>query len=379
MKSDKGALRQGAVWAAVVAAALAAAALMPMSSALWRGRLYISGKAEVYGRHGCPPFFWRQARNHTVWPDRFSIDTRIEHVFPWTGPGDLTLLDALGMRGEGLDGFFREGVAALLNAVHPRVEYPLRVGEVIAMSAEVLQSGQYEETLRIFQEANSLSCPLESPVSETPTVSVVPAGSPTPSRTPPVELEPEGCDVLFWVKPEHRNIWPAGYAPEAHFASIFGRELTQDPTLFEALSLGGESQLDLARESAAALLNAASEAVAYPLTEQQVREGFIVAFDGGDPAEMQAAAADFQSANQGVCPLRGHEPSTTPAASNTWTSTPEVNPTHTPTSSASPSPSPTGTSTATATPTATATSSPTATASATPTSTSTASGPSPSS
>jgi hypothetical protein len=375
MKSGKGGLRRGVAWTAVVAAALVAAALMPMSSALWRGKLYISGKVEVHGRHGCLPFFWRQARNHALWPDRFSKETRIEHVFPWAGPRDLTLLDALEMRGEGLDGFFREGIAALLNAVHPQVEYPLRIGEIIAMSAEVLQSGQYEETLRIFQEANSLNCPLESRVTETPTVSVDPVGSPTPSRTPRVELEPEGCDVLFWAQPEHRDVWPAGYTPEVHFASIFGRELEQDPTLLEVLALKGEIQLDLAREAAAALLNAASKAVAYPLTEEQVREAFVVAFDSGNPNEMQSAAADFQSANQGVCTLRELEPSTTPTESSTWTSTPGVNPTATPTSSASPFPSPTGTltSTATATPTNTATSTPTATASATPTATPTAS------
>ena len=85
---------------------------------------------------GCTPGFWK---NHT----------RFKNWNAWEGTGydptndfdatfgvdlfdpDINLLQALQARGGGMNKIARHGTAALLNAAHPDVVYPLTVGQVI--------------------------------------------------------------------------------------------------------------------------------------------------------------------------------------------------------------------------------------------------------
>ena len=47
--------------------------------------------------------------------------------------GSLTLEQALGQNGGGINALLRHAVAAVLNALHPGVDYPLTVSEIITL------------------------------------------------------------------------------------------------------------------------------------------------------------------------------------------------------------------------------------------------------
>jgi hypothetical protein len=84
------------------------------------------------GGEGCTPGFWKNHLND--WPptgfapgDDFDTTFGVDLFDP-----DITLDDALNARGGGVKKLARHGTAALLNAAHPAVDYPLSVAEVIA-------------------------------------------------------------------------------------------------------------------------------------------------------------------------------------------------------------------------------------------------------
>lgn len=85
----------------------------------------------------------------------------------------------------------------------------------------------------------------------------------------------EGCTPGFWKN--HLEDWPAGFSPADSFVGIFGVYLGFD-TLGEAVNARGNSIKSLARHAVAALLNAASSEVNYPLTMMEV----IAAVQAGD-------------------------------------------------------------------------------------------------
>jgi hypothetical protein len=67
----------------------------------------------------------------------------------------------------------------------------------------------------------------------------------------------QGCTAAFW-RQQHLDSWPA-YSPSDHFETVFGVDaFIGDPTLAEALRMGGGSARALARQAVAALLNASS-------------------------------------------------------------------------------------------------------------------------
>lgn len=73
---------------------------------------------------GCTPGYWKQPHHLDSWgPTGYSPDDIFFDVFG-VGPDDLTLLDALWLRGGHMNAFMRHAVAALLNAAHPLVAYP---------------------------------------------------------------------------------------------------------------------------------------------------------------------------------------------------------------------------------------------------------------
>ena len=107
---------------------------------------------------------------------------------------------------------------------------------------------------------------------------------------------PEGCTPGYWKQVHHFDVW-TGYEPDDSFGDVFGvaLEAKGDRTLGEALRLkGGNGGLNqLARHAVAALLNASSPNVAYPLTEEEV-----IALVGG--AAFAKGAAVVGGAENGV-------------------------------------------------------------------------------
>jgi hypothetical protein len=96
---------------------------------------YPDEKAEVDvtvtdGGEGFTPGYWR---NHTEDWVGYSTDADFDTTFgvDWYDP-DITLLDAVWMRGGGLKALTRHAAAALLNAAHPDVAYDMTVGDVLA-------------------------------------------------------------------------------------------------------------------------------------------------------------------------------------------------------------------------------------------------------
>ena len=102
------------------------------------------------------PGYWK---NHLdAWPpsglspdDDFDTTFGVDFFSP-----DITLFDAVNLKGGGIKKVARHGTAALLNASHPAVNYPLSVAEVIA----AVQAGDVE-SLAEFNEL-SASCPAEN-------------------------------------------------------------------------------------------------------------------------------------------------------------------------------------------------------------------------
>jgi hypothetical protein len=104
--------------------------------------------------------------------------------------------------------------------------------------------------------------------------------TPAPSTTPPPPGN-EGCTPGFWKN--HQSAW-VGYSPSQTLGSVFtGLSGTlASKTLLQALNTGG-GQLDaLLRQAVAALLNAASPEVDYPMTEAEIVTAVNAAIASGD-------------------------------------------------------------------------------------------------
>lgn len=99
------------------------------------------------GDEGCTPGYWK---NHLEdWPptgfdpgDDFDTVFGVDLFSP-----DITLEQAVNAKGGGVNKLARHGTAALLNAAHPDVDYPLTVADVIAL----VQAGD-ANTLVAFNE-----------------------------------------------------------------------------------------------------------------------------------------------------------------------------------------------------------------------------------
>jgi hypothetical protein len=73
--------------------------------------------------NGCTPGYWKQPHHLDSWEATgYDPDQSVYSAFG-VGPDDVTLLEALWLRGGGENAFLRHAVAALLNAAHPDVGY----------------------------------------------------------------------------------------------------------------------------------------------------------------------------------------------------------------------------------------------------------------
>lgn len=125
------------------------------------------------GFEGCTPGYWRQDQHFDSWPDGRSPGDMLTGVFTIpsdlmlarpehrTDPESLTLHEALVLRGGGVNGLIRHGVAALLNAESPDVDYGMTASEVISAFNSAIESGEYEATKNEFEALNEEGCPLD--------------------------------------------------------------------------------------------------------------------------------------------------------------------------------------------------------------------------
>jgi hypothetical protein len=76
------------------------------------------------GNEGCTPGYWKQSQHFDSWTF-YTTDQSFNAVFGGTYfTPDITLLQALGLNGGGINALARHSVAALLNATNGEVDYP---------------------------------------------------------------------------------------------------------------------------------------------------------------------------------------------------------------------------------------------------------------
>ena len=109
---------------------------------------------------GCTPGYWKQGHHFDSWPASYTPNTLFSDVFEDAFPG-LTLLDALKLRGGGLNALGRHTVAALLNGASPDVAYGLTETAVIAAFNDIYPGSkkQYNILKDFFEDFNEHDCP----------------------------------------------------------------------------------------------------------------------------------------------------------------------------------------------------------------------------
>lgn len=115
------------------------------------------------------------------------------------------------------------------------------------------------------------------------------------------EVEKEGCTPGYWKQSHHFDSWPLPYTPDTPFGSVF-EDAFPGKTLLEVLWTGGGKEYGLGRHTVAALLNAASGGVSYPISEQGVIDMFNDTYPGTRYEYNQKKNA-FEVANEAGCPL----------------------------------------------------------------------------
>jgi hypothetical protein len=108
---------------------------------------------ETTGREGLTPGFWKNnADKHgaSAWIG-YSPSQSVESVFgdAFGSLGSLTLVQALGQKGGGINALLRHSVAAVLNAAHTEVDYALTTQQIIdAVNEAIDDSAKAIEQLK---------------------------------------------------------------------------------------------------------------------------------------------------------------------------------------------------------------------------------------
>jgi hypothetical protein len=117
---------------------------------------------------GCTPGYWKQPQHFGSWDGTGyeRTNTLVEVFGEYALPGNL--LQALSFRGgNSSDGakqiLLRAAVAAILNAGHPEINYPLEDTVIVNAVKQALQSGERVKMLDLagdLDDENNLGCPL---------------------------------------------------------------------------------------------------------------------------------------------------------------------------------------------------------------------------
>lgn len=116
-------------------------------------------------------------------------------------------------------------------------------------------------------------------------------------------LGARGCTPGYWKQPQHFDSWTV-YTQTDTYNSVFGvNAFTPSFTLLQALEQGGGGINALGRHSVAALLNAVSPDVDYPITSTDVIALTQAAINSGDPSQIEQAKNQLASFNELGCPI----------------------------------------------------------------------------
>jgi hypothetical protein len=122
----------------------------------------------------------------------------------------------------------------------------------------------------------------------------------------------QGCTPGFWKQDQHFNSWTAPYAPTTLVKTVFTIPASLasfgNETLLTALQGGGGPGLNgavqiLLRAAVAAVLNAASSSVTYPLSVAQIQSLVKTALATLDRDTILALATQLDNDNNLGCPL----------------------------------------------------------------------------
>jgi len=129
-------------------------------------------EVECWNEQGCSHGYWKN--KVLAWPAGYDPSDSISSLFTIPGNldpslGDITLLGAMQFTGPGNTVndaariLFQQAVAAVLNAEHPGVEYPLDKDAIVLQVNAALASGDRDAILALkdqLDEYNNLGCPL---------------------------------------------------------------------------------------------------------------------------------------------------------------------------------------------------------------------------
>ncbi len=175
---------------------------------------------------GCTPGFWKNnadKKEAVAWPEMPEADRTIE-------PGDAlssvgfagftvlngdatTFLDALNAQGGDEYALMRHAAAAVLNAAHPNVDYPLTVEEVVDAVNMALAGGDIEGTKDQLAGYNELGCSIDQ------------KGDPIPEVE---EEEVEAVDQVFATYSETELVTTSSFSGEDDESSGWSGELEDD-------------------------------------------------------------------------------------------------------------------------------------------------------
>ena len=127
------------------------------------------------GNQGCPVSFWIKqsdfqnvSDSRLLWPpgylpeDKFGSPSYFNTKLMISTIDDPSLIDALNSQNDGIDKLARQSVAALLNAAHSKVQYPLSITEVISLTNDAIVRSDYSvaDTFAKYNNlGNSELCP----------------------------------------------------------------------------------------------------------------------------------------------------------------------------------------------------------------------------
>ncbi len=108
------------------------------------------------GGEGCTPGFWKT--HPEVWPIPTASD--FDTIFGRDAfTPNITMLQAVNLRGGQLNALSRHATAAYLNAIDPVVNYDMTAAGVVAAFQAAFDSGDFNTTKNIFEALNEQGCP----------------------------------------------------------------------------------------------------------------------------------------------------------------------------------------------------------------------------
>lgn len=106
----------------------------------------------------------------------------------------------------------------------------------------------------------------------------------------------QGCTPGFWKQSQHFQYWTTVSPGDSYRKRFWLPGWENDLTLLQALNRGGGGEAALGRHAVAALLNARSPDVAYPLTADQVIQLVLSATVSGN---FESAKTILEGYNEG--------------------------------------------------------------------------------